>query len=441
MPKCINSEGRVKLHPGYYILKIISKNPDRYSGTIIFERDQVPSHTTKVPFEMAGLILVRLYSHTIIFLDSDRKPETEPPILKIIRLPNSLAACFKLLHRGRLRQRAPLIAGQGYVCILSGIQLNLSLFQENAVAQRELARLGLHDSAIPDRHLFDSPMKWLPSPNPVQHDVYALGKIGVFLHLFYTDLWSEFAAFLGQVRRPFDLWITHCGLEKNVKDQIFLRFPNANIIRVENRGRDILPFISFLNDGVLADYNYICKIHTKKSIHDDGSKERLLGSRWRRRALYDLLAVGQAEIIVDAFKKNPSIGIAGPTTLRIPNAACDAKMAWGSRRTRDMALQLMRKMGANPNAPSLDYFAGSMFWITPAALEPIRQLNLQHHNFPPEMGQVDGELQHAVERLFLLSAQQAKKTVLEIAPLQVTLPTSSTARSSPAALHNDQNAL
>lgn len=42
-----------------------------------------------------------------------------------------------------------------------------------------------------------------------------------------------------------------------------------------------------------------------------------------------------------------------------------------------------------------------MFWGKTSIVRPILDLNLQFDDFPPEKGQLDGELQHALERMIV----------------------------------------
>ncbi len=62
-------------------------------------------------------------------------------------------------------------------------------------------------------------------------------------------------------------------------------------------------------------------------------------------------------------------------------------------------LELAGKMGVAADAFRLDFFGGTMFWVRPEALAPLRKLGLSKA-FPQEKGLLDGGLEHAVERLF-----------------------------------------
>jgi len=62
-------------------------------------------------------------------------------------------------------------------------------------------------------------------------------------------------------------------------------------------------------------------------------------------------------------------------------------------------LELGEKMGVPASEFRLDFFGGTMFWVRPEALAPLRKLELSKA-FEEEKGLLDGGLEHAVERLF-----------------------------------------
>jgi lipopolysaccharide biosynthesis protein len=314
-----------------------------------------------------------------------------------------------------------MVDGRGYICVLGGIDNveGVAQLRNEAIAERAMVRFGLDRGSIPDHALFDDPFSILPRPDrPWRPTLEKRSNVAVVLHLFYPELWPEFELFLNQIQRPFDLWVTHCGLSNQILEQIYYAFPKAKIKKVENRGRDIWPFLFLLNEGSLDDYDFICKIHSKKSTHGSGTGESLLGSRWRRRALYDLLAFGRADLILRTFEDDPGLGLAGPRALRLPNAHINLDSSWGSIKNRDKARRLALRMGVEMRDAELDYFAGSMIWVRRTALEPLRQLNLQSHDFPEENGQLDGELQHAIERLFSYSTVVAGLKIADQSPIE-----------------------
>ena len=48
-----------------------------------------------------------------------------------------------------------------------------------------------------------------------------------------------------------------------------------------------------------------------------------------------------------------------------------------------------------------------MFWARAEALKPLLQLNLSIADFPPEEGQTDGTISHAIERLYFFVAEKS----------------------------------
>ncbi len=414
MFKQIDFRSGCRLEAGYYLLEA-GPQPLPRGLEARFEREDGQGGIG-IPLGEGGALLVRLRAPLKNVIDGLPPGFSGPFPLRHLKLSPAAAVLAKWAGRRRLKLKIGMPDGSGYVCVLGGIGSNeLARLSRCATVQRSLWPLGLDDRSISSPELFDNPLQWmrpaekLPAPP-------SMDKIAVVLHLYYADLWAEFGAFLSQIEYPFDLWITHCGMDGALRAQILQRFPQAQIVQVENRGRDIWPFISLLNDGALESYSYICKIHSKKSAHSDGEEESLLGSRWRRRALYDLLAAGRAAQIVDMFGRDPGLGMVGPRALRIPSARYTAKMAWGTDKNRKLTLRLARRMGAQMSEADIGFFAGSMFWMRPEAMEPLRRLNLRRVDFPDEGGQLNGELQHAIERLFSISVLLSNSTISDIGP-------------------------
>ena len=164
---------------------------------------------------------------------------------------------------------------------------------------------------------------------------------------------------------------------------------------MENRGRDIGPFLALLERGRLDGYRYICKIHGKKSI--DGGRKTYMGEMWRRRLLFDLLgAPGAANAAIDMFERDPSIGMIGPRVFRLPKAGYPEDLSWSAN--RPMTLKIAERMGVPADKFQLDFFGGTMFWVRPEALKPLRDLRLAA-DMPHESGLIDGDLPHALERV------------------------------------------
>ena len=249
--------------------------------------------------------------------------------------------------------------------------------------------------------LYGWPAKTTP-PSKVTDDL-AGARVAVVAHIYYEDTWPDIAGALRGLTIPFDLIVTTVAGRERLIEAIRREYPRAEIEIVENRGRDIGPFLSLLEGGRLDGYRCICKIHGKKSI--GGGRKTYMGELWRRRLLFDLLGrPGAANTAIGMFERDPSIGMIGPKAFRLPNENYPEDLSWAAN--RPMSLKIAERMGVPADKFRLDFFGGTMFWVRPEALKPLKDLRLAA-DIPDERGLTDGDLPHALERVLATSVLAA----------------------------------
>ena len=249
-----------------------------------------------------------------------------------------------------------------------------------------------------------------------QSELQPRNSVAVILHLYYPDLWDEMRSYLSHLHMPFDLHVTIPSDASVTDEAIRSAIPNAHIYRCENRGRDILPFLTVFSTISGHGYKYICKIHTKRSAYF------CQGDAWRRDMLDKLLGSAQTiERIRTAMDEHPDWGLVAPAGHVLP--LMPGSQYWG----HDAGL--VHKLASRlPSPVDLDHLeflfvAGSMFWFRPDALTPILA-TVQPAEFEAEEGQQDGTLAHAFERFFGLVATCGGYRVAEsdargVAPAQI----------------------
>ena len=214
---------------------------------------------------------------------------------------------------------------------------------------------------------------WDDEAAPRPRRAFAAGPhpLAIVMHVYYEETWGDLAGVLRRLAVPFDLIVTTVAGRERLIETIRAEFPDAEIEVMENRGRDVRPFLALLERGRLDRYRYVCKVHGKKS--SDGGRKSYMGSLWRRRLLFDLLAApGLAQSIVDMFERDPSIGMIGPRAFRLPSETYSEELSWSIN--KDQVLQLAEAMGVPSDRFHLDFFGGTMFWVRPEALAPLRKL-------------------------------------------------------------------
>ena len=220
-------------------------------------------------------------------------------------------------------------------------------------------------------------------------------NIAVQAHIFYEDLIFEIINVTNNIPVKFDLYITitfsnlSSILEQYINNS---KADNYYIKLVNNKGRDVLPFLTQLK-MIVRNYKYVCHIHSKKSMHSP-----LFGYKWRKYLFSNLLGNSHiiSEILTD-FENFDKLGFIFPETF-YDCVKFALKLEDDDRYYTNFVLNKIfpgYKIGE-----TLDFPAGNMFW---ARVESIHQIFEQSFEdfVPEENNQLTGTILHGIERVWL----------------------------------------
>jgi lipopolysaccharide biosynthesis protein len=229
-------------------------------------------------------------------------------------------------------------------------------------------------------------------------------KIAIILHLYYTDLWEEFAKKLKSIDANFVLYVTICENEHQIANNILSDFPYAKITKVQNKGLDVGPFLltmkSILDNNI--EYDFIIKLHSKKSIHHgqlDG-----FGVRWRNKLVDSI--IGSSERL-NSTLLNLETGEYGMATAS-EYIYQEDNIEWMS--------DLLNNLEINVKENCNYFAAGTMFivrfnilydFLNTIELDTLYQLTTPGYIH-------DGGIEHKLERVFGFIVQDAGYKILGI---------------------------
>ncbi|HYC36879.1 MAG TPA: rhamnan synthesis F family protein [Usitatibacter sp.] len=216
-------------------------------------------------------------------------------------------------------------------------------------------------------------------------------RVAAIVHLFYEDLWPEMAEHLRRIPRLDRLYVSVASTAGAIVDTVRAEFPRSLVRRVPNRGRDVLPFMQWIEVADLENIDLVCKLHTKRSPHLP------TGEGWRRNMMSKLLPdAAQVQGVIRRFTAEPRLGLLGPGGYVVPSS-----FFWA--RNAALVAELAAKLDCTLPETGFRYVAGSMFWARLEALLPLRRLALCDDDFGAEAGIDDGTLAHGLERCFGLA--------------------------------------
>ncbi|GBG96551.1 rhamnan synthesis F family protein [Lactococcus termiticola] len=243
--------------------------------------------------------------------------------------------------------------------------------------------------------------KYLPE---VQDTTAINKKIAVHLHVFYPELLADFLEAFGEFSFAYDLFLTTNTDEKEamIKKELEERAVKAEVIRTENFGRDVMPFLALRDQ--LRQYDIVGHFHTKRSLE----AAFFAGESWRTE-LMDML-LKPADNIMRNFEARPDLGIViadMPSFFRLnkivdPDNENKKIAPYLNNLWERMGLGDIRKVNFHDfSTYTMSY--GTFFWAKTEVIEPLFAVEIKPSEIPPEPLPQNTML-HAIERILVYMA-------------------------------------
>ena len=217
-----------------------------------------------------------------------------------------------------------------------------------------------------------------------------LSRLAVFAHLHYLEGAEVFLESLVELECK-SSFITVTSLEAL---QLARKYFHENqILLVENCGRNFSPLLQALRrTSMLESADFALHVHYKRSRHSP-----ILGKLWAKRLNNFFLDRQLVLKTMGIMDHRPSALVAFPYTGDI---VPKVSYSWGANERHwgfllaAFGLEIQR-----PNSQQIRKFpVGGMFLVRSEILKLYRDSSIRLIDFPVESGQLDGELQHALER-------------------------------------------
>lgn len=237
---------------------------------------------------------------------------------------------------------------------------------------------------------------------PIKNEPIA--ALAIVIHAFHLEIFKEIMEYLKNEQEIKVVLYVTCP--ESILEKIDELLSNSTFeyksMPVENRGRDILPFLEILPQVFMDGYEVILKIHTKKSDY------RMTGALWRNDLFKKLLKKSAIKQALKIFNSDCMVGMVGAPGHMVP-----MNLYYGANAKKTEMLAIAMGVVAS-RLHDLIFPAGSMFYARKQALLPLLNLGLESKDFEEELGQKDGTLAHAVERAFAVSAAAANLTSVDM---------------------------
>jgi lipopolysaccharide biosynthesis protein len=168
-------------------------------------------------------------------------------------------------------------------------------------------------------------------------------------------------------------------------------FSTLEAMKVPNRGRNVSPLVVDLANTVMES-DVLFHFHSKRSTHS----ARSIAEQWNDSLWSSISSSPQViDDIVKILSTESGFGVAylNPETFI-------SKSSIGWHASRDLGISWLSSKGINTSMEPFSFPAGGMFAARTDSLKQLFEHQWKLEDFPLEMGQVDGQTHHMIERLF-----------------------------------------
>ena len=231
-------------------------------------------------------------------------------------------------------------------------------------------------------------------------------KAAVVIYVWFLDMVRGWSKILGRTPDNCDIYIISSKREllEEYKKEFKTERKNIYYRLQPNRGRSESAYYVTCRD-VLEKYDFVCLMHDKKMEHMGWS---CYGETMLRHQIECLLASKNYICnIFSLFKQNPKIGIIMPI-MPFPYKLYQQlpQSFYGNYEVE--AKKFLQKIKINvPFDTKPDFPLGGMFWVRKNALNSLFRKDWTYSDFPAEPLKTDGEINHILERVVPVIAQDS----------------------------------
>ena len=132
------------------------------------------------------------------------------------------------------------------------------------------------------------------------------------VHVYYTELWGELERSLRNlVAYPCEIYVTYVKGDAAFEEKARTFGHGIQLIKVENAGYDIAPFLHVLKQVNTEHYSYVAKLHTKRDMpaHAWLACSDVKRSKWRKYLLAPFATPDSLARCLRALEETPQLGM------------------------------------------------------------------------------------------------------------------------------------